>query len=160
SGWATKIKPGPANESSQQAVFLVSNDNKSLFSSQPTISPDGKLKFTPAQNANGSAKVTVRLKDDGGTANRGRDTSDSETFTITVKPVNDSPSFFKGANQTAPKSSAVQTIKPWATAISPGPADEKKQKVAFQVTTDNPSLFSVPPTISPDGILVYMPAKN
>ena len=57
------------------------------------------LTYTPAANANGLATVTVRLKDDGGTANGGVDTSGPQTFTITVTPVNDVPSFLKGADQ-------------------------------------------------------------
>src|SRR5262249_49017374 len=158
--WATKIVSGPTNESSQHVAFLVCNNNISLFSSQPTISSDGTLSFAPALNANGTAKVTVRLKDDGGTANQGVDTSDSQTFTITVKSVNDPPSFIKGPDQVVPKNSDVQTIKHWATDISPGPLDEKAQGVCFHISTDKPSLFAVLPTITPDGTLIYLPAKN
>jgi hypothetical protein len=42
------------------------------------------LSFTTATNANGVAHTTVMLKDDGGTANGGQDTSLPQTFTITV----------------------------------------------------------------------------
>ena len=54
----------------------------------------------PADNANGAATMSVTLHDDGGTANGGDDTSDTKTFTITVNPVNDAPSFTKGADPT------------------------------------------------------------
>ena len=82
----------------------MSNDNNSLFDVQPTISPTGTLTYTPAPNANGLANVTVLLRDDGGTANGGKDTSLPQTFVINVTPVdevpvNDPPSFLKGANQ-------------------------------------------------------------
>ncbi len=89
--WATVIIPGPANESSQEVDFIVTNNNNTLFSAQPAMSPDGLLTYTPAPNANGSAMVTVRLHDDGGTGNGGQDTSLPRSFTITVLPVNDPP---------------------------------------------------------------------
>jgi hypothetical protein len=89
--WATSISPGPSYESGQTLTFQVSNNNNSLFSQQPQISPSGTLTFQPAPNANGSATVTVVLKDDGGTLGGGQDTSAPQTFTITVTPVNDAP---------------------------------------------------------------------
>jgi hypothetical protein len=70
---------------------LVSNNNNALFSQQPAISSDGTLTFQSAPDANGSAIVTVALQDDGGTLGGGDDTSDEQTFNITVTPVNDAP---------------------------------------------------------------------
>jgi hypothetical protein len=78
-------------ENGQTVHFEVSNNNPSLFSVQPAISPTGVLTYTPAPNANGSATVTVVLKDNGGTANGGVDTSAPATFLINVAPVNDCP---------------------------------------------------------------------
>ena len=78
--------------------FIVSNDNNALFTTQPAVSPSGTLTYTSAPNANGSATVTVRIHDDGGTANGGVDTSAAQTFTITITAVNDVPSFTKGAD--------------------------------------------------------------
>ena len=51
----------------------------------------GTLTFQVAPNANGEAHVTVALHDDGGTALGGVDTSVPQTFTITVRPINDPP---------------------------------------------------------------------
>ena len=89
--WATSISPGP-NESGQTVSFTATNDNNALFSAQPAISSTGTLTYTPAANASGSATVSVTLKDNGGTANGGVDTSAPQTFTITVNPVADTPS--------------------------------------------------------------------
>ena len=52
---------------------------------QPTVAQDGTLSFTPA-GVEGQATVTIRLRDDGGTANGGTDASPTQTFTITVGP--------------------------------------------------------------------------
>ena len=99
--FATNISAGPPNESGQALTFTVTSDDDSLFSAQPDIDETtGDLTYTPNGNASGTATVSVELKDDGGTANGGDDTSDTKTFTITVNPVNDAPSFTKGADPT------------------------------------------------------------
>ena len=91
SNWATAISKGPADESAQTLSFTTANDNNALFSVQPGVTPTGTLVYTPAANQYGAATVTVWLSDTGGTANGGDDTSDSQTFVITVNPVNDAP---------------------------------------------------------------------
>ena len=68
---------------------------------------------TPA----GNATVTVRIRDNGGTANGGDDTSPSVTFTITVNGVNDEPSFTSGGDVTVNEDSGAYSAA-WATAIS------------------------------------------
>ena len=159
-GWATAISAGPADESTQTLTFTVNNDNNALFSVQPALSPTGTLTYTPAANAYGTATITVYLMDNGGTANGGDDTSDSQTFTITVLAVNDAPSFTKGADQTVLEDAGPQTVTGWATAISAGPANESSQTVSFVVTSGNPSLFSSGPAVDSTGTLTYTPAVN
>src|SRR5262249_8548067 len=112
-------------------------------------------------NANGTATVTLRAKDDGGTANGGVDTSPTQSLTITINPVNDAPSFTKGADQTVLEDSGAQTVTGWATAISPGPADESGQAASFAITNDpTAALFSAAPWVSPTGTLTYTPAAD
>src|SRR6185369_17094861 len=160
-GWATAISPGPSNESGQTVSFTVTNDNNALFSTQPAVSSTGTLTYTPAANANGSATVSAVIKDNGGTANGGIDTSAAQTFTISVNSVNDVPSFTKGANQTVNEDAGAQTVNSWATAISPGPANESGETVTFNVTNNpNAALFSAGPVISSTGTLTYTPAAN
>lgn len=91
SGWATNVSTGAANEFQSLQFIINNNSNPSLFSSGPSISSSGSLSYTPASNASGSATITVVLKDNGGTANGGQDTSAEQTFTITVNAVNDPP---------------------------------------------------------------------
>jgi hypothetical protein len=90
--WASGISAGPAEESDQQLTFEVTNNtNTELFSTQPSVAADGTLSYALAADKNGSADVTVRLKDNGGIANGGADTSTEQSFTITVNAVNDAP---------------------------------------------------------------------
>jgi hypothetical protein len=93
--FATSISKGPTNEASQTLTFHLapqtpSDTNK--FSTQPAISATGVLTFKSATNQNGSNIVfNVWLQDNGGTANGGKDTSSTNTFTINITPVNDPP---------------------------------------------------------------------
>lgn len=82
-GWASSITAGP-NENEQTVDFIVTNNNNPLFSAQPAIAPNGTLSYTPALNAAGVATVTVRIHDNGGTANGGVNISEPQIFTITV----------------------------------------------------------------------------
>jgi hypothetical protein len=72
------------SESGQAVDFIVTNNNSGLFSVQPAVSPTGTLTYTPAAVASGFATVTVKIHDNGGIANGGVDTSDPQTFTITI----------------------------------------------------------------------------
>jgi len=158
--WATSISAGPSDESGQVITFTLTNDNSTLFAAQPALNPIGTLTFTPAANASGSATITVTLKDSGGTANGGVDTSASQTFQVTVTPVNDAPSFTAGSNQTVAEDAGAQTVNGWATSISPGP-NEVGQSLLFSVVSDNNALFSVPPTVNAlNGNLTYTPGPN
>jgi hypothetical protein len=83
--WATNASAGPPDEAGQLLTYTATNDNAALFSVQPAIASNGTLTFTPATGATGIAHVTVQLRDNGGVANGGVDTSAAQTFTITVQ---------------------------------------------------------------------------
>ncbi|WP_299219379.1 Ig-like domain-containing protein, partial [uncultured Aquimarina sp.] len=157
-GWATAIDDGDAN-AMQTLNFNVSNNNNALFSAQPAIDATGNLTYTPAADASGSATVTVSISDDGGTANGGDDTSDDQTFTITVNSVNDEPSFTAGANEAVNEDAGAQTVNGWATAIDDGDANAM-QTLNFNVSNDNNALFSAQPAIDATGNLTYTPAAD
>jgi hypothetical protein len=166
-GWATNISAGPSNEASQLLTFLVTNDSNALFAVQPAVSPTGTLTFTPAPNAFGTATVTVRLQDNGGTANGGVDMSGAQVFTITITGINDAPSFVKGPDQTVLEDAGNQdsigapiSVPSWATAISPGPG-ESADAVFFEITGNtNPALFLEGPSVTQGGALEYRLAEN
>ena len=160
-GWATAISPGPANESGQiVAINATGNTNPGLFAAGPTVAANGDLTYTPAPNAFGSATITLVAQDDGGIANGGDNTSASQTFDITVTPVNDAPAFSKGADQTVNEDAGAQTVASWATGIAAGP-NEGGQVVTFVIgTNDNPTLFSAGPAVASDGTLTFTPAAN
>lgn len=90
-GWATEIAAGPDDEAEQALDWILEVDNPALFAQQPVLDLQGNLAYTPAPNASGIALVTVRLHDNGGAENGGRDTSKPIVFKISVVPQNDAP---------------------------------------------------------------------
>jgi hypothetical protein len=144
--WATSISAG-AGESGQTLTFLVSNDNPALFSGAPAISANGTLSFAVNPNANGQALVTVRLQDNGGTANGGVDTSAPQTFLIRVTPVNDCPT---AASQ------SVSANTGSSVAITLTGSDIDGDTLTFAITTPpaHGTLSGTPPAVT------YTPAAG
>lgn len=149
-GWATDISAGPASEIAQVVDFQVANDNPSLFSVAPAISPDGTLTFTPAPNANGSAVVTVRLHDNGGVGLSGADTSAAQTFVISVAPVNDAPVVVDDAYSVDEES----TLTVAAPGVSSNDSDVEGDPLTVAVVS-GPAHGSV--TLNADGSFDYIP---
>ncbi|MEG4356423.1 sodium:calcium exchanger, partial [Microcoleus sp. Aus8_D1] len=134
-------------------VRFVPNPNYySIAGSEPTIT----VRAWDGTNGVANGTVGVNASVTGGTTPF---STNSIAPTITVNPVNDAPSFVKGGDRTLKSNSSAQTVPGWATAISPGPANESGQTVAFQVVgNDNAALFSVPPAIDSAGTLTFTPA--
>lgn len=157
--WAS-FNAGAANETDGVLAYSVTNvSNAALFAVDPTVDPSGTLTFTPADDQFGSSTFDVAVQDDGGNANGGIDTSDPQTFTITVNPVNDAPGFISGGDVTEIEDGDY--AEPWASSISPGPANESDQSVTFMTTvTSNPGLFAVGPSIDGSGTLSFTPTAD
>ena len=135
--------------------FLLPNPIVSYASPSDT----GILTFASLSNVPGSALITVVVTDDGGVANGGVNAV-TNTFVLTVRPVNDAPSFTRGDDQVVAENSEAHSVVNWATNISAGPSDEANQTLVFQVTNDNNALFSAQPAISPNGTLTFTPASH
>lgn len=157
--WARDITAGP-NEAGQSLTFQVSNNDNSLFVSQPSIDNTGRLTFSSAPNRFGSALVSVTLRDNGGRANGGEDTSALQTFTITVTNVNDPPSFTGGADVAVLEDAGAQTVAGWATNLNPGPF-EAGQVLTFLATPVNAAQFSSGPSVdAATGTLAFRTAPD
>jgi HD-GYP domain-containing protein (c-di-GMP phosphodiesterase class II) len=154
----TAVGPGAPNESGQVVTLSLTTNHPELFSTQPALTQSGALTFTPAADAFGVATATVTANDDGGTADGGIDRT-SATFTITLDPVNDAPSFVAGGNVTVLANAGSQSV-PWAGGITVGPPNEAGQAVSFATTVTDPSLFSPggEPVLAADGTLSFTPA--
>jgi subtilisin family serine protease len=153
--WASKIRPAQAGGG--PLSFEVSPAASPLFAVQPSISAAGALTYQWAPDANGTAKFEVRLRD---TANGA--VSEPRPLTLTARPVNDAPSFKLGPDQFVARGAGPQTVPGWASEIQAGPPDESGQAVRFQLNAvgGDPSVFEVPPSITPDGTLRYTPIPS
>jgi hypothetical protein len=147
---------------SQTLTIIAISSNPALIANPSVsyISPkaNGSLSFTPAANANGTATITVTVRDSGGTNDGGVDTL-VRSFIVTITPVNDAPSFTPGANQTLQAGAGTATVSGWASGFTPGPADEASQTLLeYTIVSNNAAdLFSVAPVINAAGTLTYTP---
>jgi len=91
--FVTALHPGGgADEAGQTLGFVLSKTQgpNDLFAAAPTLVISGStatLQYTPAAGKFGTATYEALLKDDGGTADGGVDTSEARSFTITLSPV-------------------------------------------------------------------------
>ena len=120
-------------------------------------STTGSLTYTPVANTNGTAMITVTVTDNGGTANGGINTF-SQTFTVTVTPVNQPPTINAIAPVTILENSGTQTLN--LAGITAGPGD-KGQTVTITASSSNPALIPIPAVTytspSTTGSLTYAP---
>ena len=160
--WATAISPGPG-EGSQTLLFVITdNTNPTLFGTAPAVAANGTLTYTPAAGASGIASLTLRLTDDGGTANGGVNQSATQVFTITVTAVNDTPTLDAIANPAAILEDAgLQTVNLSGISAGPGESAQPLQVTASSNNTGlipNPTVIYTSPTAT--GSLSYTPVAN
>jgi hypothetical protein len=152
----TALAPGVlANDSDVDSSVLTARLVAGPAHGSLTLNADGSFAYMPGPDYWGPDSFTYVAWD-------GALTAVPATVNLTVVSVNDAPSFTKGADQTVDEDCGPQTVSPWATSISAGPANEFPQVLTFMVTGNtNPTLFSVQPGIDPaTGTLTYTPAAN
>lgn len=125
---------------------IYHNSNPGLFSSAVISAATGKLTLSYPPNVSGTASMIIRAKDTSGLV------SDA-SVTITVNSVNDAPSFaLTGNAPTVNQDAGPQSVPGFAANISPGPANEAAQAVAFNLSVGSVTgnlTFSSPPAINP-----------
>lgn len=140
-GWATNIDDGDPELVQVLTFNITGNTNPSLFAAGPAISESGDLTYTPADNANGSADITVTLSDDGSPPL----TSAPVTFNIAVNPVNDAPAFTLSETEVTVEGNFDEvTIN---VTPDPVPADETNQTVIYTLNPETVGFAQV--SISP-----------
>jgi hypothetical protein len=87
SNFATGISAGATDEVAQILTFNLTTSNNAAFATLPEIAANGDLTYTLANNFYDSVTISAVLKDNGGTANSGVDTSEVQTFTISVAAI-------------------------------------------------------------------------
>ncbi|MBF0451490.1 MAG: tandem-95 repeat protein [Candidatus Magnetomorum sp.] len=140
-----------------QLISRATSANQTLIPDrQLQITGDGALrmlKITPRPNFSGETTVSISVFD-------GENTS-VQTFSVTVSPMNQAPSFVVGMDQYIWEDAPPQKLSPWATQISPGPLNESNQTLNFQIIGNtHPEYFQQPPVITAKGELYYTLAAD
>ena len=162
-GWATEIS-ADANpiEINQTITFISTVIAQSPFMSFvqfPKVDASGTLTYEVASTANGTATIEVFLKDDGSNTPPNANTSSTYTYTITVNPINDAPTFTVGDNIVVDEHTGFVTIPNWATNMSAGPPDEQESQNVSLVLVENSIStylqFVIPVSIDASGNLSF-----
>ena len=187
--FVTDARPGPVTAldelASQSLTVIVEPLDATAFtaSGQPAITLDavagtGILTFETNTDVNRLSghdlRVRVTLQDDGGVVNAGDVDSTTKTFTLSVDPINDAPSFdiaspevtvFEDQEEVSGNTPTV--IAGFASNVTQGPAtalDETTlvpQNLTFIiVSVSDPTLFEVQPEISASGDLSFVTAQD
>ena len=147
--------------------FVATSSDTNLIA-DPVIShvdgqTDATLSFASVADAVGSATITVSVTDAGSDGVIGTldDSTATVSFTVTIEPVNDAPTFDLGPTVTRTQKSGLQIIDGFLTNLSPGGgADEASQTFgAIEIATDS-SFFASDPVIDAQGRLTFAPDPN
>ena len=163
-GWATAISadanPIAVNQNISFTTTVTAQSPYMSFTQFPKVDASGTLTYEVANTANGTATIDIYLKDDGSNIFPNANISATETFTITVNPINDAPTFNPGANIVIDEHTGFVSIPNWATNISAGPPDEQASQTVNFVLTENTIgtflQFDVPVSIDASGNLSFM----
>ena len=177
----SNITPGVGNPAGELVTVSASSSNTALipnpavtytnFNNLGVANTTGSLSYIPVPNASGTATITVTVMNNGGTANGGINTF-SQTFTVTVTPVNQQPTLAAIANppsipefpvQTPPVTVLPQPESILLTGLTAGPGDTG-QSLTITATSSNTSVIA-PPTVyytSPasTGAVAYTPVPG
>ncbi|BDI15034.1 hypothetical protein ANSO36C_08360 [Nostoc cf. commune SO-36] len=118
-----------------------------------------KLTYLTMVDSNAALTLGVSINDNGNTPDPALTTNAS--LTINITPVNDAPNFTATNPVTTLEDAELQTVSNWATFNPGGNTAETEQTATYTVSNlSNASLFTVAPTVAPNGTLTYTAAPN
>jgi hypothetical protein len=158
----TSITTGLTNPAGLPWTFTVScptnGPGNVTFAQFPSFTTNGTLTFAASDYSYGTNPVTIVMS----IVNGGFLVTFTNSFTLQVPWINQAPSFALGfPTTTVDKFNVPITLSNAAINILAGPANEtNSQTVAFHVSNNNTSLFSVQPAIDPNGTLTFTPRNQ
>ena len=120
----------------------------------------GRSPYTPADDADGTATIGVRIEDNGGTASGGDNTTTARRSPSRSPRVNDPPSFTKGADVSVDEDSGARRSRAGRRTSARAPQRGLRMSVTFTVVADNLSLFAAGPAVQRVGHADLQPAAN
>ncbi len=125
---------------------------------------NGTFDYLPDLNFFGSDTFTYQVCDTGPDRDAATDTDDlcaQASVNLTIRSVNDAPSFAAGANPVIGLNAGPQLTPAWASGMSAGALNEAGQLLVFSTDTDKPELFAVQPEVDvASGNLSYVPEAD
>src|SRR6185436_15515637 len=153
-GLTAAITATDIDTDSSNFVVTASSLNTNLV----TVTIDGTnaawtLTFVLKTNANGTAPI-VLVADDGVLKT-------TNTFVLTVTPVNDVPEFTVSTNRVVISEDANRTtLTNFLTGLAAGPSNESSQTWTFTVTSTTNVTYVSAPAITTNGILSFQTTTN
>jgi hypothetical protein len=148
----------------QQTITITASSNNPAVVPDPSVSyvgspvpaATGSLSYTPVADANGTAIITVTVRDSGLdlTPNTPDDLVTTKTFNVVVTAVNDAPSFAASA-PTVLEDAAAQTVPGFVMSFNPGAANETQTPASYIVSNVQAGFFAVAPVVAANGTLTY-----
>ena len=141
----TGIGVGPGNTGQTLSVTARSSNTALVTVVSPVSytpnNPTGTLTFTPVAFSSGTATITVTVTENGGTVTGGT-TTVSQSFNVTVTPVDQPPTLNPILNplaiaENAPR--ATQTVNISGIGVGPG---DTGQTLSVSATSNNTALIS------------------
>jgi VCBS repeat-containing protein len=162
--WATML-PGATNEVGDTAVEYLVTSPFGIFETGPDVLLNGDLVYKVMPNLNDSQTAftfDVSVRDSGGMGNGGVDLSDIQSFTISVTPVNDPPTFTGLVLDAMPfeEDQASVNIPNWVTASDAGPSDAPQNFVEYVVSNVQQNFFADGPAVDLSGTLSFTLADD
>jgi hypothetical protein len=138
---------------------LIANPAVAYTSAETT----GSLKFTPVSDASGSAVITVTVEDGGldedlNTA--GDNLIHSETFTVTISPVNDLPALASLSNLTINEDTPARTVSLFGITAGGGESQPLRVTASSSNTDLIPSPTVVYTSAESTGSLTFTPLPD
>ena len=153
------ITSGATNQ--YQTLTVTATSGNTNLIPNPTVhytsaNTSGSLTFTPVANANGSAIITVTVNNGGASNN-----IVTQTFTVTVNPVNQPPTLNPINNVSINENAGLQTVN--LSGITSGAANQN-QFLTVSATSGNINLVPNPTVIytsaNTTGSLTFTPVAN
>lgn len=149
--WLRDVRPGGFVSEQWQSVTaeISAVEGNALFAESPGLDAQGTLRFRVLPEAFGTARLILRVRDDGGTLFGGRDVTAQE-FLIRIRPINDPPTL-------DPQSELAWRLEggdlvALVTGIRAGPDNEQiVQRVTLRAKSKRPDLLPDPVVEYPGG---------
>lgn len=147
------------NDRDPEGGTLRARDASDPPNGRVALNPDGSFTYDSDPDYFGDDRFTYRVEDPEGNGS-------TATVTIHVTPLNDRPRFTHRGDVTVRADAGPQHITDWARNINPGADNESDQILTFDVSNDEPGLFTAggQPTVtrngpqSSEGTLAFTPS--